>query len=150
MPKASRNGRFPETPEDFTRSTGVVNPREPAKTRDFDEVVREALLDLRRIHGGGKLASFFDGKAGREVAESTVSMWISGQRQFPAANLPTLVELAPDFARAIVPLIFACLTSPAAILAELSPGARAEVVAAQHRAVQSCLWPDVQPRRVRR
>lgn len=127
-----------------------MNPRELERGRPFDDVVREALLDLRREYGGARLASFFDGKANAEVAESTVSMWISGQRQFPAANLPTLIELAPDFARAIVPLLFACLTSPAAILAELSPGARAEVVAAQQRAVQSCLWPDVAPRRVRR
>lgn len=150
--RGSGGQRFPDRGEDFTVTPPLVNPCEVGSVRAFEELISSALSRLRDARGGLWLAAQFDGKAigddGRPapVAESTVSMWIRGTRQFPAANLPILATLDGEFVRHGLPLLFASVFAPQALMEELSPETRKDVLRATQNAVQRSLFGDVHPK----
>lgn len=61
--------------------------------------IADALKELQQDLGGDVLSGFFDGREGKEVAQSTVSRWISRPDRFPAVFVPILCELSAGFQR---------------------------------------------------
>jgi hypothetical protein len=101
---------------------------------------------LRRLQGdlGGKtLAGHFDGRDGAEVAESTISRWISEPRRFPAIFLPALVEMDATFRGEVLRLLTASLATHEAVSARLSSKAATEYRAVVERLMVEEVKPGV-------
>jgi len=70
------------------------------------QAIAESLARLQRSLGGKSLVSYFDGREGAEVAQSTLSRWISEPRRFPAVFVGVLAELDPAFRAYLVGALF--------------------------------------------
>lgn len=103
---------------------------EPAPT--LGSCIAASLTRLRAERGGKSLAACFDGREGKEVAESTVSRWIADPGRFPAVFIPVLVEIDAPFRGQIFGMLAARAATPEAVMGRLSAGAAAEVAAAYH------------------
>lgn len=102
----ARSKELPETPETL-----------PSGSLTFGEAISGAVKRLRDEHGGLKVvAGFFDGRAGKEVAESTVSRWTTEPDRFPALLIPILVEISPWFRAYVFQHIAARMTVPAEVV----------------------------------
>jgi len=90
------------------------------------QAIASALKRLQVERGGKNLAGSFDGREGKEVAESTVSRWIGEPARFPAVFLPVLVELDEAFRVHVFQILAQRMTSPASVVREMSPKAAEE------------------------
>lgn len=88
--------------------------------------ISRALAELRDEAGRKAIAPYFDGRDGREVAETTVSRWITEPFRFPAHCLPVLVSLHPAFRQFIFENLTARMNDSASIVKRLSPSAAEE------------------------
>lgn len=116
---------------DFTDESASVNgPLSSTKAipqATFPQSISSALRRLQVERGGKDLASCFDGREGKEVAESTLSRWIADPSRFPAILLPVLVELDGPFRSLIFGMLAARSATPEAVMQRLSPEAADEV-----------------------
>lgn len=80
-----------EAPRGHTVTQGETAA--PWRDLTFPQAIARALDELRSEAGRKALAPLFDGRDGREVAETTVSRWISEPTRFPAHCLPARVRL---------------------------------------------------------
>lgn len=119
-----RRTEFPDGSHEFTDAIPTVKPN-PAAT--FPQSISSALRRLQVERGGKDLASCFDGREGKEVAESTLSRWIADPSRFPAILLPVLVELDGPFRSLIFGMLAARSATPEAVMQRLSPEAADEV-----------------------
>jgi len=125
----------------------------PYASPSFGQAIKYSLEELRdgyscpegKVPGlGGKgVAALFDGREGQEVAESTVSRWISEPERFRAVLLPVLVEASPSFRSFVFQHIAARMTVPAVIARRMKPAAADEMA----RAVQSVIVEEAGPGR---
>ena len=109
----------------------------------FPQSISQALRRLQQELGGKNLASHFDGRDGREVAESTLSRWISEPTRFPAHILPVLVEMDGPFRAQVFALLTARLAVPEELMRRLSPEAAEQVA----RVTESLIVEEVSPGR---
>lgn len=98
----------------------------PWRELSFPLAISRALTELRDQDGRKALAPNFDGRDGREVAETTVSRWITEPHRFPAHCLPVLVALHPAFRQFLFEHLAARMVAPAEIVKGLSKTAAAE------------------------
>lgn len=98
--------------------------------RSFALALSDAIRRCQRERGGKDLATFFDGIEGTEVAESTISRWISEPRRFSAIYLPILVEIDAPFRAQVMEFLFARMVTPEALMERIGESARREVSAA--------------------
>lgn len=96
MTKQSGEQNFPRA-EDFYRGLGIGRTEAKAPHLSLPQQVAHSLQGLQAQHGGKNLAEFFDGREGRQVAQSTISRWIADPVRFSATFQPVLVELDPSF-----------------------------------------------------
>lgn len=92
----------------------------------FGQAIADALRRIQRAKGGASAAALFDGREGKEVAESTLSRWIGDPSRFPAVFLPVLVEYDTEFRAYVFQHIAARMIQPAQIAEQLTPQAREE------------------------
>lgn len=105
------------------------------------QALSESLRGLQARLGGKTLASYFDGRGGKEVAISTVSRWISDPTRFPLVFGPVLAELDPTFRTRAIKALFASELSTPEVLSRISPAAATEY----QRAVQAVVLEEIAP-----
>lgn len=103
-----------------------VNPRRTDFPDTLGQAISAALKRQQAKQGGKELAGYFDGRDGKEVADSTISRWIGKPDRFPAVMLPVLVGLDKEFRAQLFQLLGASFSVPSDIIRELSPEAAAE------------------------
>lgn len=108
-----------------TRAETSTNPL-PWREITFPQAISRALDELRVEAGRKAIAPYFDGRDGREVAETTVSRWITEPHRFPAHCLPVLVSLHANFRKFIFENLTARMNDSAEIVKRLSPKAAEE------------------------
>lgn len=126
-----------------TYPSATVNAPANVFTVTFGQAVSASLRRLQAEHGGKSLVDHFDGREGEEVAQSTLSRWISEPRRFPAVFLPTLVELDPLFRAQAFRLLTASLATDAAVVERMSAKAADEY----RQAVEAVIVEQVAPGR---
>ena len=88
---------------------------------DLGQAISRALVSLQTVHGAKEVASWFDGRGGKEVALSTVSRWISRPDRFPATFLPVLVQAYPPLGRHLMRHLPIWLGIPDRVVTSLPP-----------------------------
>lgn len=126
MPEGCKRGTVNERRKSFT-----VEARDPAHGKkshltvkaSMAQAVSASLAWLQGEHYGKSLATYFDGRDGKEVAESTLSRWISEPSRFPAVFVPVLAELDPEFRSYLLRSLFVGDLVAAVVTTETPPEA---------------------------
>lgn len=124
------------------REVTVTETRKPF-TVTAGQAISASLRRLQAEYGGKSLVDHFDGRDGEEVAQSTISRWISEPRRFPAVFLPTLVELDPVFRGEVFQILTASLATDSAVVERMSTKAADEY----RHAVEAVIVEQVAPGR---
>ena len=94
----------------------------------LSQAVAEALKQAQRERGGKSIAPFFDGREGKEVAESTISRWIGDPWRMSILYTEPLVRLQPAFGVYLFRSMPVWMGTDAEVVVKLSPGAREEYI----------------------
>jgi len=109
---------------DLTVTTG--ESALPWRDLTFPQAISRALSELKGENGRKAIAPYFDGRDKREVAETTVSRWITEPTRFPAHCLPVLVAVHEGFRSYLFQHMAARMTTPAEMMKRLSPATAKE------------------------